>query len=170
MKGASRSRRSDWVSQQWSHERRQRGERRHRIFWSVLYGSFNPRRRRPTRRSSDTRFQPVDWYSAHLLAVAMGIVLFSAADALLTGVLLAHGADEINPFMAVFVYRSVAVFAALKMAMTSLSIIVMVILSRHRFMRIIRVDLVLYGILMVYAWLIGYEIWMLKSAGDPLFL
>lgn len=100
----------------------------------------------------------------------MGIVLFSAADALLTGVLLAHGADEINPFMAVFVYRSVAVFAALKMAMTSLSIIVMVILSRHRFMRIIRVDLVLYGILMVYAWLIGYEIWMLKSAGDPLFL
>ena len=100
----------------------------------------------------------------------MGILLFSAADAFLTGVLLLHGADEINPFMAVFVYRSVAVFAALKMAMTSLSIVVMVILSRYRFMQIIRVDLVLYGVLLIYAWLIGYEIWMLNSAGDPLLL
>src|SRR5277367_4280887 len=84
MKDASRSRRSeDWVSQQWSHERRERSDRRRRIFWSVFYGSFNPRRRRPTRRSGDTRFQPVDWYSAHLLAVAIGILLLSAADAFL---------------------------------------------------------------------------------------
>jgi len=56
------------------------------------------------------------------------------------------------------------------MAMTSLSIVVMVILSRYRFMRVIRVELVLYGILLIYAWLIGYEIWMLNSAGDPLLL
>ena len=135
--------------------------------WSLLYGSFNPRRRRPARRLSDTRFQPVDWYSAHLLAVAIGILLFSAADAFLTGILLVHGADEINPFMAVFVYRSVAVFAALKMAMTGASVMVMVFLSRYRFMRVIRVDLVLYAILVVYAWLIGYEIWMLNGAADP---
>jgi hypothetical protein len=178
MKGASRTRRlNDWVSQQlqgtvarnpeWAHERRQRSDRRHRHLWSVVYGSFNPRRRRPARRLTDTRFQPVDWYSAHLLAVAIGILLFSAADAFLTGILLVHGADEINPIMAVFVYRNVAVFAALKMAMTSLSIVVMVFLSRYRFMRLIRVDLVLYAVLLVYAWLIGYEIWMLNSVGDP---
>ena len=53
------------------------------------------------------------------------------------------------------------------MAMTSVSIVVMVFLSRYRFMRLIRVDLVLYGILVVYAWLIGYEIWMLNGAADP---
>ena len=177
MKDAGRSRRvNDWVSQQlqgtaarppaWGSDRRMRSDRRDRVFWSVLYGSFNPRRRRPARRLSDTRFHPVDWYSAHLLGVAVGILLFSAADAFLTGILLVHGADEINPFMAVFVYRSVAVFAALKMAMTSVSIVVMVFLSRYRFMRLIRVDLVLYGILVVYAWLIGYEIWMLNGAAD----
>jgi Domain of unknown function (DUF5658) len=178
MKDASQSRRvKDWVSQQlqgtagrspgWGSERRVRTDRRNRVLWSVLYGSFNPRRRRPARRLDDTRFQPVDWYSAHLLAVSIGILLFSAADAFLTGVLLVNGADEINPIMAVFVYRSVAAFAAMKMGMTSVSIVVMVFLSRYRFMRLFRVDLVLYAVLVVYAWLIGYEIWMLKAAGDP---
>jgi len=41
----------------------------------------------------------------------------------------------------------------------------MVILARHRFMRVIRVEMVLYAVLAVYAWLIGYEIWMLKGVG-----
>ena len=42
----------------------------------------------------------------------------------------------------------------------------MVFLSRYRFMRVLRVELVLYAVLVVYAWLIGYEIWMLKGASD----
>ena len=178
MKDASRPGRiNDWVSQQlqgvaarppaWGSERRKRADRRDRVWWSVLYGSFNPRRRRPARRVNDSRFHPMDWHSAHLLAVSIGILLMSAADAFLTGVLLVHGADEVNPVMAVLVYRSVAVFAAFKMAMTGVSIVVMVFLARYRFMRVIRVDLVLYAVLIVYAWLIGYEIWMLKSAGNP---
>jgi Domain of unknown function (DUF5658) len=177
MKDASQARRAnDWVSQQLQGtegrppaglDRRIRNDRRNRVFWSVLYGSFHPRRRRPARRLSDTRFQPIDWYSAHLLAVAIGILLFSAADAFLTGILLVHGADEINPIMAVFVYRNVAVFAAMKMAMTSVSIVIMVFLSRYRFMRLVRVDLVLYAVLVVYVWLIGYEISMLNAAGSP---
>jgi hypothetical protein len=149
-------------------ERRHRSDRRHRLFWSILYGSFNPRRRGPARRLNDSRFHPVDWYSAHLLAVSVGILLLSAADAFMTGLLLVQGADEVNPFMAVLVYRSVAAFVALKMGMTGVSILVMVFLSRYRFMRVLRVDLVLYAVLMVYLWLIGYEIWMLKaSAGLP---
>jgi hypothetical protein len=135
------------------------------LWWSVFYGSFNPRRRRPARRLEDSRFHPVDWYSAHLLAVAIGILLLSASDAFLTAVLLMHGADEVNPIMAGLVYRSVAAFAALKMAMTGASIVVMVVLSRYRFMRLIRVELVLYAVLAAYAWLIGYELWMLKSSG-----
>lgn len=151
-------------------ERRNRSDRRHRVVWSIFYGSFNPRRRRPARRRSDSRFHPMDWYSAHLLAVSVGILLLSAADAFLTGILLLHGADEVNPIMALLVYRSVAAFAALKMAMTGTSVMVMVFLSRYRFMRVLRVDLVLYAVLAVYAWLIGYEIWMLKSSGALLLL
>jgi hypothetical protein len=136
------------------------------LWWSVFYGSFNPRRRRPARRLDDSRFQPVDWYSPHLLAVSIAILLLSASDAFLTAVLLLHGADEVNPIMAVLVYRSVAAFAALKMAMTGASIIVMVALSRYRFMSLIRVELVLYAVLAGYAWLIGYEMWMLKTSGE----
>lgn len=150
----------------WGFDRRNRTDRRHRVFWSVLYGSFNPRRRRPARRLGDARFHPIDWYSAHLLAVSIGILLLSATDAFLTGILLVHGADEINPVMAVFVYRNVAVFAALKMAMTGISIVSLVFLSRYRFMRVLRVDLVLYAVLVIYFWLIGYEIWMLPGSGD----
>jgi hypothetical protein len=176
MKDSSRSRRiNDWVSRQlqgtaaklpaWGSDRRERTDRRNRAFWSVLYGSFNPRRRRPARRLNDSRFHPSDWYSAHLLAVSIGILLFSAVDAFLTGILLGHGADEINPIMAVLVYRSVAAFAAFKMAMTGISLVVMVILARYRFMRMIRVEMVLYAVLAAYAWLIGYEIWMLKGVG-----
>ena len=92
----------------------------------------------------------------------------SAADAFLTAILLLHGADEINPIMAMFVYRSVAMFAAFKMALTGISIVGLVFLSRHRFMRVLRVELVLYAVLVVYVGLIGYEIWLLKgSSGLP---
>jgi hypothetical protein len=178
MKDSSRSRRiNDWVSRQLQDsaaraqalgsERRERTDRRRQKWWSILYGSFNPRRRRPARRFGDSRFHPVDWYSAHLLAVSVGILVLSATDAFLTGILLVHGADEMNPIMAVLLYRSVAMFAALKMAMTGAGIVVMVFLARYRFMRVIRVELVLYAVLTVYAWLIGYEIWMLGSSGEP---
>jgi hypothetical protein len=148
-------------------DRRNRTDRRHRVVWSILYGSFNPRRRRPARRLNDSRFHPIDWYSAHLLAVSVGILLLSAADAFLTSILLLHGAEEVNPIMAaVLVFRSVAVFAAIKMAMTGISIVGLVFLSRYRFMRMLRVDLVLYAVLVVYVWLIGYEISMLKGSSD----
>jgi hypothetical protein len=177
MKDLSRSTPAkDWATQQlqgtaprpptWSAERRVRADRRLRRWWSVCYGSFNPRRRMPARRLDDSRFHPVDWYAAHLLAVAVGILLLSAGDALLTTTLLLHGAAEINPIMAVLVYRSVAVFAALKMAMTGASIVLMVFLARYRFMRVIRVELVMYAVLMIYAGLISYELWMLKASGS----
>ena len=98
--------------------------------------------------------------------MSLGILLLSAADAFMTAILLMHGADEVNPIMALLVYRSVAAFAGFKMAMTGASIMVMVFLSRYRFMRVLRVDLVLYAVLIVYASLIGYEIWMLKGSSD----
>lgn len=144
-------------------ERRARLDRRSRMCWSVCYGSFNPRRRTPPRRADDSRFHSLDWHAPHLLAVAIGILLLCVVDAFLTLVLLQGGAYEANPLMATLVYRNVAVFAALKTAMTGAGIVLMVILARYRFMRLVRVDSVLYAVLVLYAGLIGYEIWMLKS-------
>jgi hypothetical protein len=149
-----------------SHERRARADRRHRVWWSVWYGSFNPRRRAPQRRLDDSRFHSLDWHSAHLLAVAISILLLSVADAFLTLVLLQGGAAEVNPIMAALIYRSVATFAALKMGMTSVGVMLMVFLAHYRFMRLLRVEWVLYGVLTAYLTLISYEIWMLKDAVD----
>jgi hypothetical protein len=171
---------SDWIKQQlqgsaqappsWSEERRHRADRRDRGWMAVWYGSFNPRRRNPPRRLDDSRHHLLDWYSADLLAVAIGILLLSAADAFLTGVLLVNGADEVNPLMAALVYRSVAAFTALKMAMTGAGVVLLVFLSRYRFMRLFRVEWILLAVLGVYLWLIGYEIWMLKNSVGPMFL
>jgi hypothetical protein len=100
-----------------------------------------------------------------LLAAAIGILLLSVLDAFMTLVLLEGGADEVNPIMGMFLYRNVAVFAAMKMGMTSVGIILMVILARYRFLRVLRVAWVLYGILAAYACLIGYELLLLNGPG-----
>jgi hypothetical protein len=145
-------------------ERREHVDRRRRVWWSVVYGNFNPRRRAPPRRLDQFHYQSVDWHSPHLLAVAIGILLLSVVDAFMTLMLLQGGADEVNPIMALFLYRSVAVFAGLKMALTSLGVVFMVFLARYRFMRRLPVGWVLYGVLIAYTSLIGYEIHMFKSS------
>ena len=145
-------------------ERRERTDRRLRVWWAVVYGSFNPRRRAPARRLSQSRYHPVDWHSSHLLAVAISILLLSVVDAFLTLLLLQGGAEEVNPIMALFVYRSVAVFAELKMGLTSLGVVFMVFMARYRFMSRWPVGWVLYGVLIGYVSLIGYEIHLLKSS------
>jgi hypothetical protein len=150
-----------------TYQRRGATDRRRRVWWSVCYGSFNPRRRTPPRRLEESRFHSLDWHSAHLLAVAIGILLLCVADAFLTLVLLQGGAAEVNPVMALLLSRSVAAFAVLKLAMTGAGTVSMVILARYRFMRLLRVEWALYGVLIGYATLIGYEIWMLESPAAP---
>jgi Domain of unknown function (DUF5658) len=151
-------------------ERRGRIDRRRRMWWSLWYGNFNPRRRRPARRGDDPRFHSRDWYSSHLLAVSIGILVLCATDAFLTVTLLVNGADEMNPVMAMLLYRSVALFTALKMGMTGAGTLLMVFLSRYRFMRVIPVQMVLYAVLLGYATLIGYEIWMIRGSTQLLIL
>lgn len=144
-----------------SAERRSR-DRRLRIWWSLIYGSFNPRRR-DLRRAREVGFQSLDWHAAHLLAVAIGIVLLSAADALMTVTLMAAGADEVNPFMATFAYDNTYAFAAVKMSLTGVGVIVLVALARYRFMRCVRVDVLMYCLLVAYAGLLIYERGMLRE-------
>jgi Domain of unknown function (DUF5658) len=144
-----------------TNERRDRADRRRRVWWSVCYGSFNPRRRALPRRLDESRFHSLDWHSAPLLAVAVSILLLSVVDAFLTLLLLQGGAAEVNPIMGTLIYSSVAVFAALKMAMTSIGIVLLVVLARYRFMRLLRVEWVLYGVLIAYVSLVSYEVWIL---------
>ena len=145
---------------------RRLSERRQRVLWSVVYGSFNARRRGPPRRLNDARYHALDWHSPHLLAVSIGILLLCVADAVLTLTLMSHGAIEVNPVMAMLVYGSPAVFTALKMAMTGISVMLLVYLARYRIMRFVSVELILYGVLAGYMILIGHEVGMLQDIPD----
>ncbi len=151
-------------------ERRDRTERRRRRIWSVWYGSFKPRRRSHPRRAGDLRFHSLDWYSAHLLAVSIGISLLSMADAFLTVTLLNSGADEVNPIMAALLEHGTVAFIVFKMAITSICVIALVVLSRYRFLRLIRVEIVIYLVLVSYLSLIGYELWLLQRPLDVIIL
>jgi hypothetical protein len=151
-------------------ERRSRADRRERFWWSLLYGSIRPRRRRPARRGQDARFHALDWHATHLWAVSIGILILSVVDAFLTLRLLSAGAVEVNPIMALFVGGNVALFAGLKMAMTGVCVALMVLLAGYRFMRVLRVDVILYCILMAYVILIAHEVGMLRQVADALIL
>ena len=144
-------------------DRRLEQERRTRFWWAILYGNFRPRRRRPWRRVDESRFQVLDWHPAHLLAVALGILLLSFADACMTVTLLAGGAVEVNPVMAMVIAMGVGVFAAAKMTLTGLGVILMVSVAHYRFMRAVRVDVVMYVLLACYLVLLTYEFQMLRS-------
>jgi hypothetical protein len=144
-------------------ERRARHPRRRRPWWSLFYGSFRPRRRAPARRSGELQFVSVDWFAARLLAAALGISLLSIVDAFLTLQLLANGADEINPVMAALLFHGVAAFTASKIGVTCLCVVALVCLSSHRFMRLVRVEAMLYVVLAGYVTLVGYELWLLRG-------
>ena len=143
-------------------ERRSRPERRHRLWWAFLYGAIRPRRRRVGRRTDDGRFQPTDWHGAHLWAVSVGILILSVVDAFLTVTLMSGGAVEVNPVMAAVMGHDIGVFAILKIAMTGACVMLMVFLARYRFMRVVRVEVLLYGVLLTYLFLVGHEMGMLR--------
>ncbi len=147
-------------------DRRTRPDRRQRIWWSLLYGSVRPRRRRPARRVQDGRFHVLDWHATHLWAVSIFILILSVVDAFLTLKLLSDGAVEVNPFMRLFVQGNVAVFAGLKMTITGVGVALMVLLAGYRFMRVLKVEVILYCILAAYLVLIGHEMGMLRQFAD----
>ncbi len=140
-------------------------DRRRRHWWSIWYGGVKPRRRDGRRRDDRERFSLVDWHAWHLLPIAIAILLLCAGDAVLTLRLLAGGAVEANPLMARALGRDATVFAAAKMAMTGIGVVLLVAASRYRFYRILRVEMALYALLAGYAALIGYEIWLLQRIG-----
>jgi hypothetical protein len=148
-------------------DRRGRTDRRRRVWWAIIYGSFKPRRRRPPRRSAEPKFHSLDWHSPRLLAVSISILLLSVADAFMTVTLMAAGASEVNPVMAAFVYQSAAAFAAVKMLLTGVGVMLMVALAQYRFLRVVRVETVMHFLLIGYVTLLGYELWMMRSVIEP---
>lgn len=140
-------------------ERRSGPDRRTRVARAILYGSFKPRRLGP-RRTGEERVGAIDWYHPWWLAIATLILALCASDAVLTVVLINRGAYELNPVLAPLI-RSGAVFVAVKVGLTGISVTLLMLLSRIRAFGRMRVGLLLYAVLAGYAALIGYEVHLL---------
>ena len=131
--------------------------------WSVLYGSFNPRRRRPPRRIDDCGFHSVDWHSAQFLAVSIGILTLNVVDALLTVTLMSAGADRDQSGDGDDLRAPSGAVRGLKMAVTGIGMVCWWRSRCYRFMRVIRVEIILYVVLLAYIVLIAHEFEMLKG-------
>ena len=130
---------------------------RRRFGWrTVLYG-FLRSRRRAQRRSDEAEPIFSDWHHPWLFFLAVGTMLFSSLDALMTLELLRHGAHEANPVMASVMSQSTQVFATSKMVMTGVGIMALVFLSRARFMNQFRTGVLLTAVFSLYACLVCYE-------------
>lgn len=144
------------------HERRQSGEdRRARLWHSLVFGGMNPRRR-SGRRTADFYRPIVDWHGPWLFASSMLILILCVADGFLTLRLLAGGAIEANPFMALYVYGDAQRFAIVKLAMTGAGVLTLVSLARFQVFRVLRAQVLVHVVLVAYLVLVAYELKLLE--------
>jgi len=141
--------------------RRTGDDRRRRTLFAYLYGGHRPRRLNG-RRASDLIYPFIDWHSPRVLALALGILGLCVADGVLTVVLIANGATEENPLMAMLVPHNLGLFAAVKLTLTALGLGVIVACSRMRLMRAIPGESIMYLVLAGYAALISHELNLLS--------
>src|SRR5690606_29166498 len=117
---------------------RRRGPDRRRVrLRSFVQGALTPRRR--GNRRHDEAEQLVDWHEPHLLLLALLILLLSVADAFMTLRLIMGGAVEANPFMNYLLVEAPRWFAAVKMGLTGMGVIVLVAIARATVFRVIKV-------------------------------
>jgi uncharacterized protein DUF5658 len=124
-------------------------------------GALQPRRR-AGRRASDTRYPIIDWHSPRVFALAFAILALCATDGVLTVMLLAQGAVEINPLMALFVPHNLGWFAAIKLLLTGIGVCVLVVCARMRLFRRVPGEALVYAVLVLYVCLITYELQLLE--------
>lgn len=130
---------------------------------TVLYG-FLRSRRRSTRRTAEADPVFTDWHHPWLFFLATGTMIFSCLDAFFTLQLLDRGAMEINPVMDAAIGFGTTFFAATKVALTGFGILVLVFLSRARFMDRFRTGVILTAFFSFYACLVCYEFVYLLSS------
>ena len=137
-------------------ENRDSDERRE-FSWRTVFFGFVRSRRRDTRRDNEDAPLYTDWHHPWLFFLATGIMLMSCMDAFFTLQLLNRGAIEINPVMAAMIGQGTLAFAATKMLLTGLGILVLVFLSQTRMFNLMRTGLVLTAFFAFYACLVCYE-------------
>jgi hypothetical protein len=141
-------------------ERRAGEERRTLTLGTFLRGGVLVRRRAD--RRADDEYH-VDWHEPDLLFLAVTVLLLSVIDAFFTLTLLRHGATEANPLLEYVLNEHPQLFAAIKMTLTGVGVLVLVAAARAHLFRIVRVKTILQWVLLGYVLLFGYEMWLLRD-------
>ena len=148
-------------------ERRSGMERRQSGLVTYWHGAKQPRRR-AGRRTSDLAYPIIDWHAPRVWFAVLLILGLCVLDGVLTVMLITNGAQEANPFMALFVPHRLGWFAAVKLGLTALGMIVLVACSRMRLFRVrLPGEALLYAVLGIYGALIAYELRLLELLPDP---
>ncbi len=143
-------------------ERRLREERRSQTLRSLASGSFKRRRHGP-RRVSDASIAITDWFAPQWLAAALLILILCVSDALITLMLLGHGAREANPLMETIIQGDGRRFLAFKFGLTASGVVLLILLARVRAFGRLPVSMLLYGVLVAYLCLVAYEFALLRE-------
>lgn len=147
-------------------DRRAHGQdRRTQTLRALVTGNLNPRRIGP-RRAHDGGLAVTDRYDARWLAVSVAILALSTADALLTLTLMQHGVSESNPVMAALLRWAPHWFIDVKIALTAGGVVLLTMLAKVRAFGRLPVGWLLYGLMLIYTGLIGYEVWLLRSIAN----
>lgn len=133
------------------------GEDRREFGWRTVLFGFLRSRRREHRRELDERSLFSDWHHPWHFFLATGIMLLSSLDAFLTLQLLSRGAIEVNPVMAAVLQYGTFPFAASKMALTGVSLLVIVFLVRSTLFNVVRTGWTLTLFFSLYCCLVCYE-------------
>lgn len=122
-------------------------------------------RRSHIRRAEDRRRNfYVDRYRQSLFGVIVVILFLSVIDAILTMLLLQHGAVEINPIMAFYIEVGPYTFLAVKYGLTSLGLLLLllfrdVVLKSIR----VRVEAFIYVFLAAFACVVSWQIYLINK-------
>jgi Domain of unknown function (DUF5658) len=140
-----------------------RCQERRRFSMRSLFGAMFTLRRRRSRRNDDHLDTYIDWYEPWPLVASLVIILLSSLDAFLTLILLNHGATELNILMDWLIKTDIRTFAAVKLAVTGLALVVLVLHVNFRVYRVLPVRYVMYALMPLYAILIAHEIILLDN-------
>jgi hypothetical protein len=140
-------------------------ERRHqdrrRFSLRSLFGALFTLRRRRSRRKDDQLNTYLDWYEPWPLVASVVIILLSSLDAFLTLILLNHGAVELNILMDWLIKMDIRTFAAVKLAITGLALVILVLHFNFQIYKVLPVRYLMYALMPLYAFLIAHEIILL---------
>ena len=145
--------------------RRQRSDRRAKpSFFKLSLKSLHGRRKGP-RRAMDAfhKGRPgyfVDVYQRELGFLGVLLITLSCLDAFMTLKLLSMGAIELNPIMDSLISDNILSFVILKLALTGLSLILLVRYAHFRISGGIKVRNILRAAVVGYCALFAYEIYL----------